>query len=95
MYQKGEIADIFETKHVKDNFKTKKFVLLVTDKQNPKYDQYILFELINKSVDVIEGFQVGDKVSVKFQLRGRRMQGEGDQFKYFNSIEATNIEKMY
>lgn len=95
MYQKGTIEEIFPEKQVNDKFKTKRFALLIPDNSDneKKYDQHVVFELINKKTELIKNFNVGDKVSVTFRLKGNKKQvSNTGENQYFNTIECLDIE---
>lgn len=84
----GYIDTIFAEKQVNERFKTKEFVLRIPD-NNPQYDQFVKFELHNDKCECLDFISNGDKVTVSYNLRGRKYQD-----KYFNSLQAYKIIKQ-
>lgn len=79
-----------ETQQVTATFRKREFVLEFAE--NPEYPQFILFQLVQDRVELIDGFNQGDEISVSFNLRGRSWTPpSGGETKYFNSLEAWRI----
>ena len=87
----GKIHEIFETKQVTERFRKREFVLELAD--NPKYPQYVLFQMTGDRCDGLDGFNVGDEVRVDFSLRGREWKSPKGETKYFNSLDVWTIER--
>lgn len=87
----GKIHAIFDTKKVTDRFQKREFVMEVAD--NPRYPQYVLFQITGDRVDSLDGFRVGDDVLVEFSLRGREWTSPKGETKYFNSLDVWKIAK--
>lgn len=86
----GTILHIGEPKAVTEKFTLREFV--VTD-NNEKYPQEVLFQVSNKNCPILDAFNVGDVVTVEYNLRGRRYERDGN-VKWFNTIEAWKIAKQ-
>ncbi len=86
----GSILEISETQQIKETFKKREFVVEYAD--NPQYPEFIKFELIQDKCTLLDAYKVGDKVSVQFNLKGRKWTDKEGQIKYFNSLQAWRIE---
>ena len=88
MQVKGKLYAIKETQVVSEKFKKKDFIVETED----QYPQFILIQLTQDRVDLINMFEVGDKVTVSINLRGRAWENPQGETKYFNTVEAWRIE---
>jgi hypothetical protein len=87
----GRIHALFEAKQVTERFRKREFVLELSD--NPRYPQFVLFQLTGDRCESLDGFSVGDEVRVEFSLRGREWKSPRDEVKYFNSLDVWALEK--
>lgn len=81
----GRIKVIFDTQTFDSGFRKKEFVVTTQE----QYPQDVKFELYNDKVEAIDAYQVGDEVTVAFNLRGKEYQG-----RYFVNVNAWKIDKM-
>lgn len=79
----GKLTVIGEEKTFNGGFTKREFVL-TTEEQ---YPQTIQFELLKDKGALLNSLQVGNRIKVLFDIRGREWQG-----KYFNSLVAWKIE---
>ncbi len=86
----GSILEISDTQQIKETFKKREFVVEYTE--NPQYPELIKFELIQDKCALLDAYKVGDKVSVHFNLKGRKWTDREGQIKYFNSLQAWRVE---
>ena len=77
-----------ETK-VSDRFKKREFVL---SDNSTSYPQTILFQLTQDRCPLIENVNVGDEVTVHFQLKGREWTNPKGEVKVFNSLDVFKVE---
>lgn len=80
-----------ETQKVSDSFYKREFVIV--EDPNGQYPQFIQLQLTQNNCDRLDRFNVGDEVTVKFNIRGREWknpQKEGET-KYFNSLDAWTV----
>lgn len=77
---------------VSDRFKKREFVL--TD-NSPSYPQTILFQLTQDRCSLLENYNVGDEITVHFQLKGREWRNPQGEVKFFNSLDVFKVEKMH
>ena len=76
-------------------FQSREFVLDAT-RFNPDtgepWENHPKFELSSRNVNIIDGFQIGQRVTVDFTLRGAKYADkETGEIKYFTSISAFRI----
>lgn len=66
--------------------------LIVKDESNEKYPQLIKIEAINDRCKLFDGLQVGQNVTVHFNLNGREWINPKGVKQYFNSLMAWKVE---
>ena len=86
----GRIHVLFDIQQVTERFRKREFVVELSD--NPRYPQYVLFQLTGDRCENLEGFSVGDEVQVEFSLRGREWTSPQGEIRYFNSLDVWEIE---
>jgi len=75
---------------VSDRFRKREFVL--TDNA-ASYPQTILFQLTQDRCSLIKNANVGDEITVHFQLKGREWKNPQGEIKFFNSLDVFKIER--
>jgi hypothetical protein len=88
---RGKIYAIHDTQQVTERFRKREFVLELAD--NPKYPQFVQFQLTGDRCENLEGFSVGDEVQVEFSLRGREWKSPRGDVKFFNSLDVWAIQR--
>ena len=88
----GRIYALFETQQVTERFRKREFVIELSD--NPRYPQYVMFQLTGDRCEGLDGYSKGDEVKVEFSLRGREWQSPRGETKYFNSLDVWTIERL-
>ena len=91
MIVEGKIVEKFDTQEIKDTFKKREFVLEYSE--NPQYPELLKFELIQSNCEQLDQLNVGDFVSVNFNLKGRKWTDPKGEVKYFNSLQAWRVDK--
>ena len=86
----GKLHVIMETKQVSERFTKREIVVEVTD--NPKYPQFVQFQLTGDRCSLADDLRVGDSVRIEFSLRGREWRSPQGETKYFNSLDIWKIE---
>jgi single-stranded DNA-binding protein len=86
----GKLHVIMETKQVSERFTKREIIVEVTD--NPKYPQFVQFQLTGDRCSLADDLQVGDQVRIEFSLRGREWRSPQGETKYFNSLDIWKIE---
>lgn len=91
MIVEGKIVEKYDTQTIKDTFKKREFVLEYAE--NPQYPEFVKFELIQSNCEQLDTLEVGDEVTVNFNLKGRKWTDPQGEVKYFNSLQAWRIDK--
>ena len=84
---RGILKVIYAEEKINDSLSKKEIV--VTIDEDTQYPQDISCQALNKNIDYLEGFNMGDKVSVNCNLRGRESKG-----KYYNQLQIWAIKKI-
>jgi len=84
----GKVKVINPVQDVSASFKKQEFVV-TTDET---YPQHIAMEFQQDKCSKLDGVGVGDEVKVSINLRGREWVNPQGETKYFNTIQAWNIE---
>lgn len=88
----GTIHALHEQKTLGASFTKREFVVL-TDDPNPKFQQYLPIEFTGDKIVQLNGYAVGDAVSVEANLRGREWRSPAGEVKTFLSLAAWKIER--
>jgi len=91
MDTKGKLHAIFDAQQVTERFRKREFVVELAD--NPRYPQFVQFQLTGDRCESLDGFQVGDEVQVEFTLRGREWTSPKGEVRYFNSLEVWDVQR--
>jgi hypothetical protein len=75
---------------VSDKFRKREFV--VTDNSS-QYPQHISFQCTQDRCSLLDTVNVGDTITVHFNLRGREWTSPQGEIKFFNTLEAWKIDK--
>ena len=86
----GKIHQLSGTQQVTERFRKREFVVELAD--NPRFPQYVLFQLTGDRCEDLDKFAVGDEVRVEFSLRGREWKSPKGEIKYFNSLDVWTIQ---
>jgi hypothetical protein len=87
----GKIHVINEVQQITERFRKREFVLELAE--NPRYPQYVQFQLTGDRCENLDGFSVGDEVSLEFSLRGREWKSPKGEIKYFNSLDVWELHR--
>ncbi len=86
---KGQIINIGQTEVVSDKFKKRDFVVKSTDTQ---YPQEVSFQLQQDKVNLLDSMEVGQEVTVHYNLNGRSWVNQQGETKWFNTLQCWKIE---
>jgi hypothetical protein len=89
---KGKVIEISETTPISATFRKREFV--VEYAENPQYPEFIKFELIQDKCELLDVFEVGKKIEVHFNLKGRKWTDKDGVVKYFNSLQAWRLVSL-
>ncbi len=93
MTVQGKLHKKFDTVQIKETFQKREFVIEYIE-GNPMYPQYVVFQLIQDKVNLVDNVQEGQEVSVDFNLRGREWKSPSGEIKYFNSLDAWRVSPV-
>ena len=88
MEVKGTVKEIFDTQVKGNNFEVRQMVL-ETDEQ---YTQDLLIQFVGDKTSVLDKYNIGDKVTIGINLRGRAWVNPEGETKYFNTIQGWRID---
>lgn len=95
LYLKGNIVELPTRKG--DTLKKMEIVLDAPEydqRTGQRYDNYPKLEVIGDRCDTIaQSVDVGDKVSVSFDVKGRKYEKDGDD-RFFNSLVAYQVDLL-
>lgn len=81
----GTLEKKFDEQSINATFKKREFVV----ETDEKYPQLIKFELVQERCSLIDEFDIGDKLKIEFNLKGREWNE-----KYFTNLHAWRISKI-
>lgn len=84
----GLVHQVFEEQIVSGKFRKREFVLEIPG----QYPEHVKFQLVQDKCPAIDGFPVGTRVQVDFNLRGRAFTGKDQGQAYFTNIEAWRLK---
>jgi hypothetical protein len=87
---RGNIVAIYPTQVISDKFKKREFVLEVTD--GGQYPQFPKFQCTQAKCDMLDGYNVGDDITVSFNIRGGKYEKNGVT-NYITNLDCWRIEK--
>ncbi|MEQ8552524.1 MAG: DUF3127 domain-containing protein [Cyclobacteriaceae bacterium] len=87
----GKLIEKSDTQEVTGSFKKREFV--VEYAENPQYPEFLKFELIQSNCQQLDGFNLGDEMTISFNLKGRKWNDPKGGVKYFNSLQAWRLDK--
>ncbi len=85
----GSIKKIGEVQEITASFRKRELVV-TTEEQ---YPQHLLIEFVQDKTGLLDSYNIGDKVTVGINLRGREWNSPQGEIKYFNTIQGWRIEK--
>jgi hypothetical protein len=89
----GKIYQIQDIQKINDNFSKREFVLEITN-DDQVYVQKVAFSLLRDNVNLIDGIKKGQEVEVKFYLNGRDWTSPQGEVKFFNTLDAQEINLL-
>lgn len=91
MQIRGVLDVIEEATMVSDTFSRRNFVVI--SQNNPERMEYLKFELHNSKCTLLNGYKVGDKLLINFQLLGNKWVSNG-VYKYYTTLKAWRLDKI-
>ncbi len=84
----GTLVEIFDTIQVSESFRKREFVVETVDGE---YSEVIKLEFIQDKCAVLDGYNLGQEVTVEFNLKGRKWVNPQGEAKFFNTLQAWKI----
>lgn len=81
----GKVVHVGKEETFGSNGFRKRLVVLMTDEQ---YPQTIPFEFTQDKCELLDRVKLNDKITVKFNLRGREWTNPEGEVKYFGSLQG-------
>ena len=88
----GRLHVVSDTRQVTERFRKREFVVELAD--NPRFPQFVQFELTGDRCDQLDDYKVGEEVRVEFSLRGREWKSPKGETKYFNSLDVWTLSRV-
>lgn len=85
----GRLHLVKPTQTVSEKFSKREFVIETAE----QYPQQVQIELQQDKCGLLDGYHVGDTVTVDFNIRGRAWQSPSGEVKYFNTLQAWKISR--
>ena len=85
----GRVKQIFPSQTMGQNGFEKRDLVIVTEEN---YPQTIIIQFTQQRCDLLDSLQVGQRVKVYINIRGREWTNPQGEIKYFNTIEGWKIE---
>jgi hypothetical protein len=89
----GKIYQIQDIQKINDTFSKREFVLELTN-GDQVYVQKVAFSLLRDNVSLTDGLEKGQEVEVKFYLNGRDWTSPQGEVKFFNTLDAQEINVL-
>ena len=83
---KGKIIKLYEKQTFKETFEKREFVIRTEE----DYPQEIKFEVTQKMVPLLDGYQEGDEVFLNFNINGKASK---DGASYWNNLSVWRIRE--
>jgi len=82
-----------DTVQVSEKFKKREFVLEVSEESNGQtYTETIKFQSVQAKCEALDSVNIGEKLKVTFNLKGRKWEKNG-KTNYFNNLDAWKFER--
>lgn len=84
----GTLYRKMDTQRITDSFQKRDFVIETQE----QYPQLVKIELHNDKCSHLDGYNLGDKIKVSFNVRGREWKKDDSTVTYFTSLQAWKLE---
>ncbi|MEM6542745.1 MAG: DUF3127 domain-containing protein [Bacteroidota bacterium] len=91
MELEGKLKVIGDTQTIGNNGFEKREFVITTEEQ---YPQHVQLEFIQGKCSLLDNYEIGQKVKVAINIRGREWVNSSGETKYFNSIQAWRIDSL-
>ena len=91
MSLRGTIHKIFDEQQIKETFRKREFVVKYAE--NPQYPELIKFEATQDRCSILDEYEPGDEVDVKFNIKGREWVNRNGETVYFTTLAVWEIAR--
>lgn len=86
----GKIIQIDATQQISDRFR--KRTVAIEYATNPQYPETPQLEFVQDRCDLLDGFQVGQEVTIHFDVKGRKWTDRDGKVRFFTTLQAWRIQ---
>ena len=86
----GKVVLIEPTHQISDNFQKRNIVIEYAT--NPEYPEVISLEFVQDRTELLDNYEVGQEVTVWFDVTGRKWEAPDGTTKYFNTLKGWRIQ---
>jgi hypothetical protein len=86
----GKLIVKEEIIQVSDSFKKREFVIEVVNERDEKFNDFLKFQLTQDKCSLIDKTEIGEKIKVAFNIRGRKWEKEG-KTNFFTTLECWKL----
>jgi single-strand DNA-binding protein len=83
----GKIEKIGDIQEISASFKKRELVIRTEE----QYPQPIMIEFVQDKTNLLDGYNLGDRVTVNINIRGREWTSPKGEVKYFVSLQGWRI----
>jgi hypothetical protein len=89
----GRLYEKYDVQQISQTFSKREFVLEISEQaaNGMTYTNYAAFQLVNAQTSLIDNFQLGDMVTVNFNIRGNKWEKDG-QVRYITNLNAWRVQ---
>jgi len=89
--EKGILFEKFDTVKISDRFSKREFILLQKKEAGEhSWNEHIKFQLTNDGCTMLDSHEVGDILTVDFNIKGKQWEKNGEVM-YFNTLQVYKI----
>lgn len=88
----GKLILKSDTQQVSEKFKKREFVLELVEEINGNlYSNYAKMQLVQSKCEIIDRFNIGDSVTVRFNIKGNKWERDG-KVNYITNLDCWRME---
>lgn len=89
----GRLFEKFNIQQISATFSKREFVIEISEQaaNGMTYTNYASFQLANTQCALIDNFQLGDMITVTFNIRGNKWEKDG-QVRYITNLNAWRVQ---
>lgn len=91
MRTEGTVVAILATED-RNGFLSRQIILKT--EENPQYPQEVSFQFVKDKCDLLNQFQLGEKVAIEWNLQGRKWTNPQGVDTWFNTLQGWRIDRL-